>query len=154
VIFLTNNSPISTELFSELFSESELSKFLELAGHKLQTPHEAWTRTCLNSKIFKMIDTNTYIHTEGPELKKAGKTGARSKKITLVSYRNQFTYCLYNRKADKIILSSNIDFNKKLTRAKEHDNDKTLSFKSPNPSYPSISPYFSNDDETDDEADK
>jgi hypothetical protein len=99
---------ILIELFSELFS-SELSEFLKLVGHKSQTPHEVWTRTCLNSKMFKIIGTDIYIYTEDPELKKAGKTGIRSKKIILISYRNQFIYYLYNKKANKIILSREVD---------------------------------------------
>jgi Reverse transcriptase (RNA-dependent DNA polymerase) len=101
-IFLTNISPTSTELFSELLPSKQ----------KALTPHEAWYSTpYATPKALKMIGSDAYVHLEGPELKKAGKISARSKKMTLVGYRDSSTYRLYDREADAVILSSSVDLN-------------------------------------------
>src|SRR5947207_12848658 len=106
--------------------------------------------------MLKMINTDIYVHMKDSELKKTDKIDARSKKMTLISYRDSFTYHLYDRKTDKIILSSSVDFNKRLTpktRAEEHDDDKNLDFKNSNQSNLSNSLNSSYIDETDNETD-
>jgi hypothetical protein len=100
--FLTNTSLTTTELFLELLP----SKW------KVLTSHEAWYSTPYGTpKALKIIRSDAYVHLEGPELRKAGKMGARSKKIILVRYRDSSTYRLYDREADAVILSCSVDIN-------------------------------------------
>jgi hypothetical protein len=100
--FLTNISPTTTELFLELLP----------GKRKALTPHEAWYSTPYGTlKALRIIRSDAYVHLEGPELRKAGKMGARSKKMTLVGYRDSSTYRLYDREADAVILSCSVDIN-------------------------------------------
>ena len=76
VTYLTNISPTSTELYSELV-ENPI------------TPYEAWHGVPYpHPKILRMIGTEAVVHNEGPELKKVGKILERGKKMILVGYRD------------------------------------------------------------------
>src|SRR5947207_12792019 len=100
--FLTNISPTSTELFSELLPRKQ----------KALTPYEAWYGIPYRTpKALKTIGSDAYVHFEGPKLKQAGKLYERSKKMTVVGYRDSSTYRLYDWDEDAIILSSSVDIN-------------------------------------------
>jgi hypothetical protein len=100
--FLTNISPTSTELFSELLPRKQ----------KALTPYEAWYGTPYKTpKALKTIGSDAYVHFEGPKLKQAGKLYERSKKMTVVGYRDSSTYRLYDWEENAIILSSSVDIN-------------------------------------------
>jgi len=58
-----------------------------------------------------MSGSNEFVYLEGKELKKAGKIKFRSKKMTLVSYKDSSTYHLYNRDSNFIIVSCSININ-------------------------------------------
>jgi hypothetical protein len=47
-------------------------------------------------------------------LRKAGKIGARSKKIILIKYKDLSIYRLYDKKVDAVILSCSVDINESL----------------------------------------
>jgi hypothetical protein len=100
--FLINILPTTTELFSELLP----------GKRKALTPYEAWYSTPYGTpKALKIIRSDVYIYLEGLELRKAGKIGARSKKIILIRYRDLSIYRLYDREADAVILSYSVDIN-------------------------------------------
>src|SRR6266487_4061453 len=99
VTYLTNISPTSTELYSELV-ENPI------------TPYEAWHGVPYpHPKILRTIGTEAVVHKEGPELKKAGKLLEQGKKMILVGYRDRSTYRLYDRESDSVIVSESVDFN-------------------------------------------
>jgi hypothetical protein len=103
--FLTNTLPTTTELFSELF----------FSKRKALTPYKAWYSTPYGTfKALKIIRSNAYIYLEGLELRKAGKIGARSKKIILIKYKDLSIYRLYDKKADAVILFCSVDINESL----------------------------------------
>jgi hypothetical protein len=103
--FLINTLSTTIELFSELL----------LGKRKALTPYEAWYSTPYGTpKALKIIRSDAYIYLEGSELRKAGKMGARSKKIILVRYRDLSTYRLYDREADAVILFCSVDINESL----------------------------------------
>ena len=108
--------------------------------------------------MLKMIDTNVYVHMKDSKLKKTDKIGTRFKKMILIDYRDLFIYHLYDRNADKIVLFSSVDFNKKSTlktRTEKHDDDENLDSENSNSSnlFNSSNSLYINetDDETDDE---
>jgi hypothetical protein len=96
VIYLTNISPTSTELYSELV-ESPLAPYE--AWHGIPYPHP---------RILRMIGTEGIVHKEEPELKKAGKLLERGKKMILVGYRNRSTYWLYDKETDSVVVSTSL----------------------------------------------
>ena len=104
VVFLTDISPTSTELFSELIEPMK----------KIETPWEAWEGTPYNpQKNIREIGADAYVQMEGPELKKAGKLLPRRKRMTLIGFRDSVTYRLYDRETDSIVISCNVDINEK-----------------------------------------
>src|SRR5690242_17463210 len=74
-----------------------------------------------------MIDSNTYIHKKGSELKVTGKLREKSKKIILIEYRNSTTYWLYDWKNDRVIVFSSIDFNESKLEFQELKESSTTS---------------------------
>ena|SRR5438034_485548 len=75
-----------------------------------------------------MPESNKFIHLKGKELKKVEKIRSRSKKITLVSYKDFLIYYLYDRNSDFIIVSCSVDINedKMLTKKSNKTANKTL----------------------------
>ena len=103
-MFLINISSISTELFSELLTDEQ----------KAQTSYEIWHDiSYAMSKILVVIRAEDYIHIIDDKKVKSKKLIARSKKMTVISYRDSSIYCLYDREKNEIIFSTSIHLNEK-----------------------------------------
>ena len=104
VIFLTDISFTSTELFSKLI------EFMK----KINIFWKTWKNISYNlQKNIWEIDTNIYVQMKDFEFKKADKLLFWRKKIILIKFQNSVIYWLYNQETDLIIISINIDINKK-----------------------------------------
>ena len=104
-VFLINISSISTELFSELLMSSE---------QKAQMPYKIWHDiSYAMSKTLVVIRAKDYIHVVDNKKVKSNKLIARSKKMTVIDYRDFSIYHLYDRKKNEIIFSTNIHLNEK-----------------------------------------
>src|SRR5437773_7164978 len=103
-MFLINISSISTELFSELLTDEQ----------KAQTSYEIWHDiSYAMSKILVVIRAEDYIHIIDDKKVKSKKLIARSKKMTVIDYRDSSIYHLYDRKKNEIIFSTSIHLNEK-----------------------------------------
>src|SRR5436190_3430290 len=97
-----NISSITTELFSELFTDQ-----------KSLTSYKVWHDKLYSfSKSLKMIESDAYMHFENKKLKKTSKLSTCFKKMILIEYRNHSIYYLYNRKSNSIFVLCSIDVNK------------------------------------------
>src|SRR5436190_156215 len=103
-VFLINISSISTELFSELLTGEQ----------KAQTPYEIWHDiSYAMSKILVIIKAEDYVHIVGNKKVESKKLIARSKKMTVIGYRDSSIYRLYDREKDEIIFSTSVRLNEK-----------------------------------------
>ena len=104
VIFLTNILLTSIEFFSELI---ELMK-------KINIFWKTWENISYNfQKNIWEIDADVYIQMKDFKFKKAGKLLSQRKKMILIEFWNSIIYRLYDWETDLIIISINIDINKK-----------------------------------------
>src|SRR5437667_11761438 len=65
------------------------------------------------SKILVAIRVKDYIHIVGNKKVKSKKLIARSKKMTVIDYRDSSIYHLYDREKNEIIFSTSIHLNEK-----------------------------------------
>src|SRR5436190_4256918 len=65
------------------------------------------------SKILVTIRVKDYIHIVDDKKVKSKKLIARSKKMTVIDYRDSSIYYLYNRKKNEIIFSTSVHLNEK-----------------------------------------
>src|SRR5436190_92753 len=65
------------------------------------------------SKILVVIKAEDYIHIVGDKKVKSKKLIARSKKMTVIDYKDSSIYCLYDRKKNEIIFSTSVCLNEK-----------------------------------------
>src|SRR5205809_2554136 len=65
------------------------------------------------SRILVIIRVKEYIHIVDNKKVKLKNMIARSKKMTVIDYRNSSIYCLYDRKKNEIIFSTNVYLNEK-----------------------------------------
>src|SRR5437762_7457734 len=65
------------------------------------------------SKTLVIIKVKDYIHIVGDKKVKSKKLIARSKKMTVIDYRDSSIYHLYDRKKNEIIFSTSIHLNEK-----------------------------------------
>src|SRR5436190_12488430 len=122
-VFLTNISPTSTELFSELLT----------GERKAQTPYEAWHGiSYATPKTLVAIGAEGYVHIVGDKKVESKKLIARSKKMTVIDYRDSSIYHLYDREKNEIIFSINVHLNEKnmLTSSFSNKNLMINSFES------------------------
>ena len=102
-VFLINISSISAELFSELLIDSE---------QKAQTFYEAWHDiSYATSKTLVIIRAEDYVHIVDDKKVKSKKLIAKSKKMTVIDYRDSSIYCLYDRKKNEIIFFISVCLN-------------------------------------------
>lgn len=103
VVLLTNISPTSTVLYSDIAESKDIA-----------TPHEAWFGYPYNvQKGIKIVGSDAFVHKEGPDLSAAGKLEPRAKKMILVGSRDSTTYRLYDPQADRIVFSCSVSINEK-----------------------------------------
>ena len=104
-VFLINISSISTELFSEFLMSSEW---------KAQTSYEIWHDiSYATSKTLVAIEAKDYIHIVGDKEVESKKLIAKSKKMTVIDYKDSSIYCLYDREKNEIIFSTSVCLNEK-----------------------------------------
>src|SRR5436190_21997489 len=122
-VFLINISSISTELFSELL----------MSEQKVQTSYEIWHDiSYATSKTLVIIRAEDYVHIVDDKKVESKKLIARSKKMTVIDYRDSSIYHLYDREKNEIIFSINVHLNEKnmLTSSFSNKNLMINSFES------------------------
>ena len=103
-VFLINISSISTELFSEFLTDEQ----------KAQTSYEIWHNiSYAMSKTLIIIRVEDYIHIVDDKKVESKKLITRSKKMTVIDYKDSSIYHLYDREKNEIIFSTSIHLNKK-----------------------------------------
>src|SRR5437762_12530608 len=65
------------------------------------------------SKTLVIIRAEDYVHIIDNKKVKSKKLIARSKKMTVIDYRDSSIYCLYDREKNEIIFSTSIHLNEK-----------------------------------------
>src|SRR5437667_12746332 len=96
--------------------------------------YEIWhSISYATSKTLVVIEAEDYIHIVDDKKVKSKKLIARSKKMTVIDYRDSSIYHLYDREKNEIIFSTSIHLNEK--------NMLTSSFSNKNPMINSSEPF-------------
>src|SRR5436190_9689868 len=65
------------------------------------------------SKTLVIIEAEDYVHIVDDKKVESKKLIARSKKMTVIDYKDSSIYCLYDREKDEIIFSTSVHLNEK-----------------------------------------